>query len=84
MNLNFLLIFFIFSNIKPETLQTTANVQQERKLHDSELVGEELMETEKNISIDTIRNKIIDLHKNVKLCIDNEFEKDPAEILPFD
>jgi len=48
------------------------------------MVDNKIMEESYQMSIEAVRNQIIDLHKNVKLCIDLEFAKDPSDILPFD
>lgn len=55
-----------------------------RKLVSSNLLNSEIIDDQYNMSIDVVREQIIDLHKNVKLCLDLEFAKAPSEILPFD
>jgi hypothetical protein len=58
--------------------------KKERKLTSSDLLNNRLIEHQRALSVEKIREEIIDMHKNVKLCIDEEFEKEPNEILPFD
>lgn len=58
--------------------------KRERKLTSSDLLNNRLVEHQRALSVEKIRDEIIDMHKNVKLCIDEEFEKEPNEILPFD
>lgn len=54
-----------------------------RTLTDSTETANQILADEAQISIDEIKDRIIDMHKNIKLCIDNEFDKDPSEVLEF-
>lgn len=56
----------------------------ERKLSSTSVIDSKINEEIQKVSIEKIREEIIDLHKNVKICIDEEFAKEPADILPFD
>lgn len=56
----------------------------DRKLSTASLIDSQISREVQKISIEKIREEIIDLHKNVKICIDEEFAKEPADILPFD
>lgn len=59
-------------------------IKKERKLSSSDLLNNRLVEHQRALSVEKIREEIVDMHKNVKLCIDEEFEKEPNEIMPFD
>ena len=41
------------------------------------MIQDRMLETENNLSIEQVKEQIIDLHKNVKLCIDEQFSKTP-------
>lgn len=56
----------------------------ERQLSMSSMVDTKIVDESYNMSIEVVRNQIIDLHKNVKLCMDLEFSKEPNEIMDFD
>ena len=55
-----------------------------RKLSSFDFLEESLAANWNTISIQHIRDQIIDMHKNVKLCIDTEFDKPPSDILLFE
>ena len=59
-------------------------IKMDRKLNAASLLDSQISGEVKKISVEKIREEITDLHKNVKICIDEEFAKEPADILPFD
>ena len=52
-------------------------------MSDSTETASAILREESEISIQEIKDKIIDMHKNIKLCIDTEFNKDPSQVLEF-
>ena len=85
---NSLIIVVILLNglAKAEILQDKpqeADSPLERKLSATRFLDQRLLQNTQNISVQKIRDKIIDTHKNVKLCIDSEFDKDKEQMLAF-
>ncbi len=75
-----LLSSYIAVELKNESAPSKVT-KKERKLTSSDLLNNRLVEHQRTLSVEKIREEIIDMHKNVKLCID---EKEPNEIMPFD
>ena len=78
-----ILITIILNTTLQATLTKPQNPQTERRLTETDLLSMELIEKEKNFSVEKIRDEIIDLHRNVQNCISEEFEKTIDEILPY-
>jgi hypothetical protein len=55
----------------------------DRGLSSVRFLDDTIASTSSKISIDRIRNQIIDIHKNVKLCIEYEFAKQNEDLLEF-
>ena len=55
----------------------------ERGLSTVRFLNDALSSNSSKLSIDKIRNQIIDIHKNVKLCIEYEFAKQNEDLLEF-
>ena len=60
------------------------NAKSNRNLSAADAIDEQISKEVSHVSIEQIREEITDLHKNVKICIDEEFQKEPSDILPFD
>lgn len=78
-----LILITLFLHLTSQVSLTNKKSQPERRLTETDLLSMELLEKEKDFSVEKIRDEIIDLHKNVQNCITEEFEKDIKEILPY-
>lgn len=67
----------------PEPDGSSENPPPERKLSSVRFLDDALSSNSSKLSIDKIRNQIIDIHKNVKLCIEYEFAKQNEELIEF-
>ena len=74
-------VFWVYRSI--DIIEESDASQPDRKLNGADIIGTQVIEGVKNISIAKIREEIIDLHKNIKVCIDEEFSKEKKDILPF-
>lgn len=75
---------FIYSTLSVNLITQAQSVKVDRSLASAELLEEKLLHAGHSMSIDIVREQITDLHKNVKLCMDLEFAKDPKDIMPFE
>lgn len=76
---------FLFKAAVCVNLVAEAKIKNtDRNLASANLLDAKILNEKFNVSIESVKEQIIDLHKNVKLCIDMEFAKDPADIMPFD
>ncbi len=83
--LNFVFVALLISpSLSIDLVSQQKDVKKQRKLSETDLLSERLLENEHKISVQKLSDEIKDLHKNVKLCIDAEFAKEPADILLFE
>lgn len=82
---NSFFMLMLIASIKSVTLTNKINTDKttQRKLTETDLLQQRMLDNDTRISVDKIRVEITDLHKNVKLCIDQHFEKDPKDMLPY-
>lgn len=67
----------------PDVKRTVGPVTPSRSLSAVRFLDDALSSNSAKLSIDKIRNQIIDIHKNVKICIEYEFSKQNEDLLPF-
>ena len=77
-------VLIFHKTIAVDLVSQSQEKQPDRNLASANLLDSKIQQEVFNISIESVREQIIDLHKNVKLCIDLEFAKDPSDIMPFD
>ena len=81
----FVTLLLLYQSVVAVTLDNgLKKVKQDRKLVGTALVESHILELQHGISVDRIREEISDIHKNIKLCIDEQFEKEPDEMIPFE
>lgn len=79
------LIFIIlsFTSINAVTLSNNNSKIKQRKLSETDLLEDRILENEEKLSVEKVKEEITDLHKNVKLCIDEHFSRDPVDVLAY-
>jgi hypothetical protein len=81
---NSLFLLLLIGTIRSVTLSEKKVTDQEpRKLNETEMLQERMLENDHKISIEKVRVQVKNLHANVKICLDQHFEKDPKDMLPF-
>ena len=76
-------IILLFTSINTVTLSNNNSKITQRKLSETDLLQDRILENEEKLSVDKVKDEIADLHKNVKLCIDEHFARDPNDVLPY-
>ena len=79
--MKFLLLFI--SLTQAARVSNQSSNKNERALQQSEDINNLILSAESKITIEEIKTKIIDMHANIKTCIENEFDQDTEEVLPF-
>ena len=64
-------------------VKRTSHDERDRGLSTVRFLDDAVTANTSKLSIDKIRNQIIDIHKNVKLCVEYEFSKQNEDLLPF-
>lgn len=76
-------IILLFTSINTVTLANNKSKITQRKLSETDLLEDRILENEEKLSVEKVKDEIADLHKNVKLCIDEHFSRDPNEVIPY-
>lgn len=73
----------VLSFFKARIHRYTKKNKMARGLTDLDELEEKMSEQNKKISIDLISERILDLHENIKECLDEEIAKPVGELLSF-
>ena len=77
------ILFLLFAVHQSIKLTQEAQKDSQRTLFQSEDIYNELLSSESKINIEEIKTKVVDMHSNVKYCIETEFNRNLKEVLPL-
>lgn len=82
----YVLVFCLaFSHINSiPNFSMNKEVKKDRRLQHNSVMDSRILDQNNQISVEKIREEASELHRGIKYCINEEFAKDPDEILPFD